>query len=162
TSLNQIPGGAVTEFAELLERELYRSADAVVAVTRPFCEHVDRLRGRPPATSLIPNGTLDLFFADVRPPEPRDNGQFVATFAGNFGIAQALPSLLDAAALVDGEARIQLVGEGPMKETLLERAAEQQLANVDFRPQVPLDRIPPVLAASDALLVTLSGHPTFR
>jgi glycosyltransferase involved in cell wall biosynthesis len=27
---------------------------------------------------------------------------------------------------------------------------------------VPVEHLPPILAASDALLVTLSGHPTFR
>ena len=30
-----------------------------------------------------------------------------------------------------------------------------------FHPQVPLEEVPPLLAASDVLLVPLSGHPTF-
>ncbi len=33
---------------------------------------------------------------------------------------------------------------------------------MSFHPQVPLDRIMPVLAASDALLVPLSAHPVFE
>jgi colanic acid biosynthesis glycosyl transferase WcaI len=33
---------------------------------------------------------------------------------------------------------------------------------VRFEPQVPLEEILPVLAASDALLVPLSAHPTFQ
>src|SRR5581483_52089 len=43
TSLNQISGGVPTRVAELIERRLYRSASAVVAVTQPFCEHVDAI-----------------------------------------------------------------------------------------------------------------------
>ena len=161
TSLGQIAGGWVTESAELLERRLYRSSDAVIAVTQPFCEYIDGIRRRAPETRLVPNGTLDLFFDDV-PPEQRDPDEFVVTFAGNFGIAQGLPSLLDASALVNGNVVVQLVGEGPVKELLVEQAAQHDLRNVRFRPQVPLEQVPPILRASDALLVSLSSHPTFR
>ncbi|HZT90908.1 MAG TPA: glycosyltransferase [Gaiellaceae bacterium] len=161
TSLNQISGGLVTRGAELLERQLYRSADAVVAVTKPFCEHIDRLRGKPPATALIPNGTLDLFFGAADGAGPA-NGGFTVTFAGTLGIAQALPSVLDAAAeLADGFV-VQLVGDGPMRDQLVADAEGRGLANVRFRPQMPLESIPPVLATSDALLVSLAAHPTFR
>ena len=34
--------------------------------------------------------------------------------------------------------------------------------NVTFHPQRPIEEIPAVLAGSDALLVSLSGHPTFE
>jgi glycosyltransferase involved in cell wall biosynthesis len=165
TSLNQISPGLPTRLAEILEQELYRRAEAVVAVTRPFCEHVDRIRGgRSPRTALIPNGTLDRFFAE---PERRDRlgvpeDRFLVTFAGMHGIAQALPSVLDAAERIDGEAHFAFVGEGPMKEIVAAAARERRLENVSFHEQVSLDGILPVLAASDALLVPLSSHPTFE
>jgi glycosyltransferase involved in cell wall biosynthesis len=159
TSLNQISPGLVTIAAERLERFLYRRADRIVAVTQPFCDHVDRIRDRPPIAELVPNGTLELFLEPVEP-EPRDDG-FVVTFAGTLGIAQALPTVLDAVAQLDG-ARVQLVGDGPVKDLLAQDAAERGLENVVFRPQLPLSEIPPVLAASDALLVSLSAHPTFE
>jgi glycosyltransferase involved in cell wall biosynthesis len=41
-------------------------------------------------------------------------------------------------------------------------AMRLDLHNVHFHPQVPMEEIPPLLAASDALLVPLSGHPTFK
>ena len=41
-------------------------------------------------------------------------------------------------------------------------AAEAGARNVAFHPQVPLAETPSLLAASDALLVPLSSHPTFR
>jgi glycosyltransferase involved in cell wall biosynthesis len=160
TSLNQISPGLITEAAEWLERFLYRRAERVVAVTRPFCDHVDRRRGRLPATELIPNGTLDLFL-DPAVPEPREEG-FVVTFAGTLGIAQALPTVLDAAALLNAGVSVQLVGDGPVKDLLAADARMRRLENVVFREQVPREQIPPVLAASDALLVSLSGHPTFH
>ncbi len=66
TSLHQISPGSVTRVGLGLERLLYESAAEVVAVTRPFCEHIDAIRGpRRSPTRLIPNGTLDVFFEDA-------------------------------------------------------------------------------------------------
>jgi glycosyltransferase involved in cell wall biosynthesis len=161
TSLNQISPGRPTRIAELIERQLYRRASAVVAVTGPFCEHVDAIRGKPPATRLIPNGTLDQFFVeDGRDRLGVPENRFLVTFAGTLGIAQALPAVVEAAGLVDGDADFAFVGEGPVKHIVEEQA--RGLANVTFHPQIPLESITPVLAGSDALLVTLSAHPTFR
>jgi glycosyltransferase involved in cell wall biosynthesis len=160
SSLNQISSGPITRAAEWLERILYCSADRVVAVTRPFCDHVDALRGgRPPATELIPNGTFEFFFEPAQP-EPRD-ARFRVTFAGTLGIAQALPSVIEAAERLDDDVQFQLVGEGPLKNALRRDVELRGVRNVVFREQLPLVRIPPVLAASDVLLVTLSGHTTF-
>jgi glycosyltransferase involved in cell wall biosynthesis len=164
TSLGQISPGLVTRAGLWLERFLYRAAAQVVAVTQPFCEHIDALR-RPgqPGTHLIPNGTLDLFFEKPERlerfgvPEER----FLITFAGMHGIAQALPSVLDTAERMNGDAHFAFVGEGPVKEFIVDEAAKRNLKNVSFHPQVPLDEIVPALAGADALLVPLSSHPTF-
>jgi glycosyltransferase involved in cell wall biosynthesis len=166
TSLLQISPGWETKVAEMIERRLYRSAAVVTAVTRPFCEHVDALRDGRPRTVLLPNGTLGQFFVDG----DASNGQrlgiaddrFLVTFAGTLGIAQALPSTLEAAAQLDDTADLLLIGDGPMKGIVAELARAKGLRNVHLHPQLPLERIPPVLAASDALLVPLSAHPTFE
>jgi glycosyltransferase involved in cell wall biosynthesis len=164
-SLNQIPSRGAIAAGEALEKLLYRQAAAVTAVTRPFCEHIDRIRQRPPATALIPNGTLEVFFDDVEPrPELRAdlgaNGRFLVTFAGTLGIAQALPSVLDAAAKADDLA-FAFVGEGPLRDALEAKVRARRLENVTFHEQVPVESIPPLLASSDALLVPLSAHETF-
>ena len=49
-----------------------------------------------------------------------------------------------------------------MKEIVSNAAREKGLTNVSFHPQRPIEEIPAVLAAADALLVSLSGHPTFE
>ena len=165
TSLLQISPGWETRAAEQLERRLYSSAAAVTAVTRPFCRHVDALRGRGPRAVLIPNGTIPQFFVDRDGEDGRlgvPPDRFLLTFAGILGIAQALPSALEAAAQLEDVADLLLVGDGPMKPIVSEQARTQGLGNVRFHPQIPLEQIPPVLAASDALLVPLSAHPTFE
>src|SRR5207247_1260677 len=133
---------------------------------RPFCEHRHRIRHRDPATILLPNVTLEQFFVERVDGTGNqlgvDKNRFLATFAGTLGIAQALPTLIEAAALLDGEAEFALVGEGPMKGAMQDLARETGVENVHFHEQLPLESIPPVLAASDALLVPLSAHPTFE
>jgi colanic acid biosynthesis glycosyl transferase WcaI len=146
---------------------LYRQAAGVTAVTRPFCEHIDRLRGRAPKSVLLPNGTLELFF-DVDGDGTREAirrrlgaiDRFLVTFAGTLGIAQALPKVLDAAADAHDLA-FAFVGEGPLRDSLVRSAQARGLRNVSFHEQVAVEDVPPFLAASDALLVTLSAHPTF-
>jgi glycosyltransferase involved in cell wall biosynthesis len=167
-ALNQISAtGAMRRSAETAEHWLYRNAAAVVAVTRSFCTHIDAIRDKPPTTSLIPNGTLEMFF-DAAPDEAvrtrlgARNGDFLITFAGTHGIAQALPSVLEAAGLVEGRVVFAFVGEGPMKAALVEQAEQFRLDNVHFHPQVPMIESPALLASSDALLVPLSAHPTFE
>ncbi len=165
-SLNQIPSQLAIAASEKLERLLYRRAAAVTAVTLPFCEHIDAIRGREPATVFIPNGTLDLFFSVGNDRSARaqlgvPHDRFLATFAGTLGIAQALPTLLGAAELTGDEIHFALIGDGPVRDAIEESAIARGLANVHFHPQVPLEEVPPLLAASDALLVPLSGHPTF-
>jgi glycosyltransferase involved in cell wall biosynthesis len=161
-----LSGGWINRVATGLERWLYRQSTAVVAVTRPFCDHVDRVRGDGQPTALIPNGTLEMFFDPV----PTDGGRrtlgvpddvFLVTFAGTHGIAQALPQVLDAAERVPA-VHFAFIGDGPVKEELVSTARDRALDNVHFYPQVPTKEIMPLLAASDALLVPLSGHPVFN
>jgi glycosyltransferase involved in cell wall biosynthesis len=162
-SLDQISERAAAVSA-LIERWLYREAAAVVAVTRPFCEHIDALRPRGPRTVLLPNGTLERFFTDgdrtARLALGVADGRFAVTFAGTHGIAQALPSVLEAAAL-ERESDFVLIGDGPVKPALLADAEARGLENVRFCEPVPLTDVPPLLAASDALLVPLSGRGAF-
>jgi colanic acid biosynthesis glycosyl transferase WcaI len=116
---------------------------------------------------FVPNGTLEQFFEADTDEAARDRlgappGSFVITFAGTFGIAQALPTVLSAAALSDDRLHFTFIGEGPMRDSIVKQADDAGLRNVSFLPQVPAHEIAPFLAASDALLVPLSAHPTFR
>ena len=160
-SLEQIGRGLPLYVAEWLEKQLYNGAAAVTAVTQPFCEHIDSVRNSGPGAILLPNGTLDVFFGGGPVERLARADEFLVMFAGTHGIAQALPSVLDAAELVEGVARFAFVGDGPVKARLTRDSTARQLSNVDFYPQRPLEEILPVLRGSDALLVPLSAHPTF-
>ncbi|MBT9253591.1 MAG: glycosyltransferase family 4 protein [Brockia lithotrophica] len=82
-------------------------------------------------------------------------------------MANDLDRVLDAAHLLqkggNGKAiRFVLVGDGPEKERLMQRAREMGLHNVEFRDPVPKREVFRVLAEADAFLLLLKEAPVFR
>ena len=116
----------------------------------------------------VPNGTRPTCSRRTAAPvTPRrataSHGRFVVTYAGLHGIAQGLETVLGAAERLRHrpDMLFLLVGDGPAKAALVERAASAGLANVRFEPAVPLDRCAEILNASDVLLVPLAAQPLF-
>lgn len=88
-------------------------------------------------------------------------GKFNVIFAGNMGPAQALHSVIDAAAQTQDFPDIQyvLIGDGLELEALQESA--KTLNNVRFIERQPAEHMPQFYAWADALLVTLKNDPLF-
>ncbi len=156
--------------AEWLERFLYRRADRITAVTKGFCAHIASLVPGEEKIEWLPNGAATDSFS----PEKTDPGlrarlelkdKFIVTFAGTHGIAQGLPAILETARLLrddDPGVVFLFLGEGPVKEALVESARSGDLSNVRFHPGVPMDEAAPFVNMSDLLLVPLKNDPEFR
>lgn len=143
------------------ERWLYRAAAAVTTTTRPFCAHIDGVAGGPRSVHL-PNGAPDELLELPSPDRP-DSATFVVGYAGNFGLAQGLGIVLDAADRLRGEdVRFALLGDGPLAAELAEERERRDLDSVTFRPPVPVGEVGDFLVSCDALLVTLRNHPTLE
>ena len=160
-ALGELSNRRVLAAFERAERWAYRSATRVTATTRPFCRHIDAVAGREVSVHL-PNGALDELLDVPRP--ARDPGApFTVGYAGNFGIAQGLGIVLDAAERLGDGVRFELIGEGPLKEELVrERDARGLAGRVEIRPGVPTSEVGGRLATCDALLVPLRDHPLLR
>ncbi len=75
-------------------------------------------------------------------------------YVGRLDERKGIREMLDgweAAGFAPGEATLLLVGNGPLREELQERAAG--LTNVIFAGRVPYDELPPYYAAADAFLI---------
>ena len=84
----------------------------------------------------------------------RGNSQFVLLHAGNLGFYGAWDTLLTAAReLAQDGISIVFVGDGAQRERLQSAAA--RLSNVRFLPFFPSSKIPSVLAAPDAHIITV-------
>jgi glycosyltransferase involved in cell wall biosynthesis len=80
-------------------------------------------------------------------------------------MAQRLDAVLDAARICRNSvpnARFQFIGGGVDHERLERKAVDMALDNVTFMPWQPVNRMGPILAAADVLLVHLKDDPLFR
>jgi glycosyltransferase involved in cell wall biosynthesis len=143
---------------ERAERWLYRNAAAVTATTRPFCRHIDSRAGRRVATH-VPNGALDrLVSLPLR--SPPSEGPFRIGYFGNFGIAQGLNIVVDAALALAGEPiAFLLAGGGPLEAELRRQIGELSLTNVELHPAVSTEDVGELLLSCHASLVPLRNHP---
>jgi len=168
-SLGELTNPRIIRLAESIERFLYRKAAAIVAVTRGFCRHIEGLGVPGDRIAWIANGTLPDLFDPARGDSGLKQqlgleGRFVVTFAGLHGLAQGLPSILEAAALLQTQDRIRFlfIGEGPVKDELVGIRNQRGLTNVVFLPGVACDDVVAYLNASDALLVPLKDDAIFE
>jgi len=155
--------------AEELERFIYNRADGITAVTDSFCEHIsERVDGDPPIRRVM-NGTVPEIFNrdDQRATKRAELGvqdKFVVLYAGNHGLAQGLPHIVEAAASIPSGTDVQfvMVGSGPVKSELVDEAHRRDLDTIQFVDRVPLEEAAAYMAASDALLVPLEDHNIYK
>jgi colanic acid biosynthesis glycosyl transferase WcaI len=93
------------------------------------------------------------------------SGHFNVMFAGTMGTAQALDSVLAAAALCQTSlpnVQFVFVGGGVDRDRLEQKAADLALTNTRFVARQPMASMGAVLAIADVLLVHLRNHALFR
>lgn len=92
------------------------------------------------------------------------NNKFNVVFAGNMGKAQALGTVIEAAASLHSYSNIQfvLVGEGTETQRLKDIVEKNNINNVVFIPRMPMTEIGGVLQQANALLVHLKKDPLFE
>lgn len=150
-----------------------RHADAIVSMLPNVRGHLENHGMAPHKLHIVPNGTDAAEWLQTSIPLPpdmasafsqlRQGGGFVVGFAGSHGLANALDTLLDAAALLhDTPVAIVLVGDGPEKRRLQHRAHKEQLVNVHFFDAVPKAQMPALLQAFDVAYIGLQRQPLFR
>ncbi len=166
-ALGELTNPRVIRAMERLERRLYGSATAITTVTEPFRERIAAKTDEPGKISVIPNGTTRMWVeAGEQDPEREALGvpaePFVWTYAGNLGIAQGLETAVGAARLLGDGFRLELVGDGPRRESLKEAAAGLPEGAVAFRGLVAPAEAARRLRASDAILVSLGDEPELR
>jgi glycosyltransferase involved in cell wall biosynthesis len=150
-----------------------RHADAVVSILPKVREHLEAHGMAPDKLHLVPNGTDPAEW--LRDPSPlpvaaadqlaalRRRGQFVVGFAGSHGLANALDTLLGAAALMRAEpVTFVLAGGGPERERLKQRAGDEGLDNVCFLDPVAKEHVPALLDCFDLAYIGLQRQPLFR
>jgi glycosyltransferase involved in cell wall biosynthesis len=161
--LGELTNPRAIAMAEWLERTCYHQARHIVVTSQELKDHLAN-RNIPDKITVIRNGAnTDLFRFD---PSARARirhelglqNKFVVVYAGLLGIAQALPSVIEAARLLekrDPAVHWLIIGDGPLKEALVAQAGQLGLTCMTFMPAQPRLEIPGFLSAGDVALIPL-------
>lgn len=145
-----------------LERFVYQHASVVTVISQGMRRAVTAYDVPEARVLQIPN----FVDTDVMRPGPRHNAfsqehgldeKFVVCYAGNMGLAQGLEALIGAAELLSKEPDIVFlfVGDGVLREDLLQEARAKSLGNTLFVSHQPYSRVPDIYAASDVCVVPM-------
>ena len=157
--------GFVVRCLSILERFVYRRATHILTVTDGARENIIDKGIAPDRVTTLPHWfTPSEFVTDLA--EQREKvrerfgwkNKFVAVFAGNIGLVQGLDTIVRAAELLreDTNVRIVFVGDGAARASLVRLVEMLDLKNiVQFIDRQPIEAMPPIMAAADALLVHL-------
>ena len=149
----------------VLERLLYRRAQAVVTLLPGAQAYIARKRGTERGIHWVPNG---VDFRLIPPPEPPPpEPPFTVMYAGAHGLANGLDVALQAARLLQAQGwgskvRFLFLGDGPEKPRLVQQARAWGLQNVRFEDPVPKEEVYRRLQQAHAFLMILRDSPLFR
>lgn len=148
-----------------LVRFIYRHCDRVLVQSRGFIERVIAQGAPADKVLYFPSWAEAVFTQPVNAPSSITLPQgFRVVFAGNIGAAQDFETILDAAELLRNEKEIHwvVVGDGRMAGGVKQQVLARNLtATVHLTGSHPLQAMPSLFAAADALLVTLKQDPIF-
>ena len=156
------------------ENAACRDADVVVSMLPKADDHLRRHGMADEKFVYVPNGVDPAEWGDgaITPLPPahaatvaaaRERGHLLLAYAGSHGVANALDSMLDAAALtLEEPITWLLIGGGPEKAALQRRVATERLSNVILLEPVPKAAIPALLRAMDVLYIGWQRQPLYR
>lgn len=149
----------IYKFFDRVSRKLYRKADRILITSQMFRVYLQKeFDIADEKIGYMPQYADNLFHA--LPPREQD-GLVNLMFAGNVGAAQSIPTILQAAKLLEKEEQLRwhIVGNGSELENMKDLAAQLQLKNVIFHGRKPLEEMPAYYAKADAMLLTLTADP---
>ena len=153
-----------------------RHADAVVSILPKVAAHLEAHGMAPGKLHVVPNGAdpaewLEGIEAAGEVPDEidahlawlRTRGKFIVGYAGTHGVANALGTLLQAAARMrDDRVAFVLVGGGPEKARLQRTAHQQGLTNVRFFEPVRKQHVPALLRRLDLAYIGWQRQRLYR
>jgi glycosyltransferase involved in cell wall biosynthesis len=155
-------GGLPAKAANTLARHCYRRAELITAPTAGI---VAALSARPESMGKVVHvpPAVDLErFALIPACAPRADAPLRVLYAGTLGLAQGLPTLVQAAALAGPDVvELVIAGSGGEEQRLRAAIAAHRGARVRLLGSVTPEQIPVLYADADAGIVPLRDLPIF-
>ena len=169
-AMGVITNPAILILMSWLEWASYHFADACIGLAPGI---IDGIKAKGIASHkifLVPNGCDLHIFRDCEKserwkPEKVGMNDIMAVFTGVHGLANGLDAVLDAAINLKGKGindiKLVFVGEGKLKQKLIERAEKEGLSNCIFLDSIPKKQLSGLLAKADLGLMILANVPAF-
>ena len=146
-----------------LERFLYKKADKIITLLPDAHVHIESFGVKKEDIVWISNGVDTTRFKNLK--KTKRSEKFLITYAGSMGQANVLSTLMDVARELDKkyvDIGFQLIGEGALKQELIEYKKHFNVKNTEILPAVSKDEIAQVLKESDILYLGLKDSPLYR
>ena len=157
----------ITLFLKRLELLLYNNSNGIITLLPNAHEYINGLGIDRNLIHWIPNGVeLSIF-----PPPVKDtlvkSEAFNLMYFGAHGLCNGLDNLLQAMKLFQSngnysQIKLTLIGDGPLKPSLKEKANELGLKNVIFKDPMPKCEIHDIAVTADVFIFNLLDVPVFR
>lgn len=154
----------------LLVKWIYKHCDMILIQSPAFEKNVRKfLEGKSVPIQYVPNWFSPEVAAENKANWLKDlPAGFKICFAGNVGLAQSVETILAAAKNLCSSSgknadpvQFVIVGDGSGLEQMKHSANEQGISNIHFFGRKPVEDMPSLFSACDALLVTLSKNEIF-
>lgn len=167
-ALNVLDYKKTLNILERVELGLYRDSNSVIAVTDAFKENlinrgIDRNK-----ISVVTNGAnIELFYLREKNREILERlnlkDKFIVGYIGTHGIAHRLDFIVKSISKIDDEnIHFLFIGDGAMKQIVVNLVKELKLKNITLLDSVPKDEVPKYLSVIDVSLVPLKKSDTFK
>ena len=152
-----------------LEKRIYRSAEAIVALSPSIKEHIENKVANKKVYLITNLADCNFFLPETKSPNLQEQlgvkGKFVVTYSGAVGIANGLDYFLECAnASRKAELPIHflLMGEGALRERLMRSAMQLGLSNLSFEDFGNRDRVKQIMNISDASFICYKNVPVLQ
>lgn len=160
--LGELNSRSARKMGYWLQRKVYAAADYFSVAVPGFENHFKQKNISKPVIPL-PNGISEEFVAWSQDLDINPSKVFTVLYSGNFGLAQNLESVLEAADLLrDLPIRFRLIGDGAKRQELLNIVAEKELDHVRIMDPVNRKTLVEEIQSASLCLVPLQKSPLFK
>jgi glycosyltransferase involved in cell wall biosynthesis len=148
-----------------IEKRLYRSADHIITLLPGSAPYLEKHGISEDRILYLPNGIESGLYPDIKPVPSRT--EFIAQFFGAHGPANGLDTLVRAAEILQNKMnepniKIQLIGDGTSKPSLLKMKQNLRLNNIEFHDRMKKRELFISSQNADAFIFHLKDMPVLQ
>lgn len=157
---NPILKATVLPVLKVIEKRVFTYATHINLISEGFQSYFEKFKG--PTFSAFSNG-IDPEFLNLPASLPSDRPYKLITYAGNLGEGQGLHIIVPKAAKALGDGyRFLIIGDGGVKQKLLDEIELLQVTNVEIQNPVSRKELLSIYKSSDFLFIHLNDYDAFK